>query len=85
VVGKTIRFDAGSATIAGVLEPFVPYPADTEIIANVVTSPPGLPFVTLGRIIKAPKSPDSPTPRPGGARWDSEQRNPGPGTKALAR
>jgi predicted permease len=39
VVGKTIRLDAGSATIVGVLEPSVPYPADTEIIANVVTSP----------------------------------------------
>jgi len=39
VIGKTIRLDAGSATIVGVLEPSVPYPADTEIIANVVTSP----------------------------------------------
>ena len=28
-----------SATVVGVLEPSVPYPADTEIIANVVTSP----------------------------------------------
>ena len=28
-----------SATIVGVLEPSVPYPAETEIIANVVTSP----------------------------------------------
>src|SRR5216683_4068690 len=28
-----------SATIIGVLEPSVPYPQDTEIIANVVTSP----------------------------------------------
>ena len=27
------------ATVVGVLEPSVPYPADTEIIANVVTSP----------------------------------------------
>ncbi len=39
VIGKTIRLDAASATIVGVLEPSVPYPADTEIIANVVTSP----------------------------------------------
>ena len=39
MVGKTIRLDAGSATIVGVLEPSVPYPAETEIIANVVTSP----------------------------------------------
>src|SRR6202035_1374179 len=28
-----------SATIVGVLEPSVPYPAETQIIANVVTSP----------------------------------------------
>ena len=27
------------ATVIGVLEPSVPYPADTEIIANMVTSP----------------------------------------------
>ena len=31
--------DAAAATIVGVLEPSVPYPAETEIIANVVTSP----------------------------------------------
>jgi putative ABC transport system permease protein len=30
---------ARSATIVGVLEPSVPYPVATEIIANVVTSP----------------------------------------------
>src|SRR5437667_2671380 len=44
VLGKTVRLDSGmlgdrSATIIGVLEPSVPYPQDTEIIANVVTSP----------------------------------------------
>ena len=39
VVGRTIRLAARDATIVGVLEPSVPYPADTEIIANVVTSP----------------------------------------------
>jgi predicted permease len=39
VVGKTIRLGPRSATIVGVLEPSVPYPADTEIIANMVTSP----------------------------------------------
>ncbi len=39
VLGKTVRFDERSATIVGVLEPSVPYPAETEIIANVVTSP----------------------------------------------
>jgi putative ABC transport system permease protein len=39
VIGKTVRLGARSATIIGVLEPSVPYPAETEIIANVVTSP----------------------------------------------
>jgi putative ABC transport system permease protein len=43
VLGKTVRLGSGfgdrSATIIGVLEPSIPYPADTEIIANIVTSP----------------------------------------------
>lgn len=39
VVGKTIRLGTREATIVGVLEPSIPYPADTEIIANIVTSP----------------------------------------------
>jgi predicted permease len=39
VVGKTIRLGVRNATVVGVLEPSIPYPADTEIIANVVTSP----------------------------------------------
>jgi putative ABC transport system permease protein len=39
VIGKVVRFDSRSATIVGVLEPSVPYPSETEIIANVVTSP----------------------------------------------
>jgi putative ABC transport system permease protein len=43
VIGKTVRLEsqsgARSATIVGVLEPSVPYPVATEIIANVVTSP----------------------------------------------
>ncbi|MGH9518678.1 MAG: ABC transporter permease, partial [Terriglobales bacterium] len=43
MIGKAIRLDsvAGSrpATVVGVLEPAVPYPVATEIIANVVTSP----------------------------------------------
>jgi putative ABC transport system permease protein len=39
VIGKQVRLDPRSATIVGVLEPSVPYPADTELIANVVTSP----------------------------------------------
>ena len=43
VIGKTVRLEsvvgARSATVVGVLEPSVPYPVATEIIANVVTSP----------------------------------------------
>src|SRR5262249_14773021 len=39
VIGKTIRLGPGMATVVGVLEPSVPYPAETQIIANVVTSP----------------------------------------------
>src|SRR5499426_2658424 len=39
VIGKTVRLGDRSATIVGVLEPSVPYPAETEIIANIVTSP----------------------------------------------
>src|SRR6516225_3201046 len=42
VIGRTVRLGGlgdRSATIIGVLEPCVPYPQDTEIIANVVTSP----------------------------------------------
>lgn len=43
VIGKSIRLGSmmqlRSATIVGVLEPSIPYPAETEIIANVVTSP----------------------------------------------
>ena len=45
VVGRTVRLGAGGqqdarlATVIGILEPSVPYPTETEIIANVVTSP----------------------------------------------
>jgi putative ABC transport system permease protein len=39
VIGKTVRLGPRTATIVGVLEPSIPYPADTEIIANIVTSP----------------------------------------------
>ncbi len=45
VLGKTLKLDTGdpagarTATIVGVLEPSVPYPAETELIANIVTSP----------------------------------------------
>jgi putative ABC transport system permease protein len=43
VIGKAVRLDGGqgsrTAVVVGVLEPSVPYPVATEIIANVVTSP----------------------------------------------
>jgi putative ABC transport system permease protein len=39
VIGQTIRLGPGLATVVGVLEPAVPYPEETQIIANVVTSP----------------------------------------------
>src|SRR5947199_5420443 len=44
VLGKTVRLDSGlmgdrSAMVIGVLEPSIPYPQDTELIANIVTSP----------------------------------------------
>jgi putative ABC transport system permease protein len=43
VVGKTVRLEsyegARSATIVGVLQPSVPYPVETELISNIVTSP----------------------------------------------
>jgi putative ABC transport system permease protein len=39
VLGKTVRLGDRSGTIIGVLEPSVPYPAETEIMSNLVTSP----------------------------------------------
>src|SRR5262249_26238982 len=46
VLGKAVRLDDGferetgrAAVVVGVLEPSIPYPAETEIFANVVTSP----------------------------------------------
>jgi predicted permease len=39
VVGKTVRLGRIATTVIGILEPSVPYPTETEIIANVVTSP----------------------------------------------
>jgi putative ABC transport system permease protein len=43
VIGKSIRLgsmmELRSATVVGVLEPSVPYPAETQLIANIVTSP----------------------------------------------
>ena len=39
VIGKVVRLGDRSATIIGVLEPSIPYPSETEIMANIVTSP----------------------------------------------
>jgi hypothetical protein len=42
VIGRSVRlgsFGDRTATVIGVLEPCVPYPQDTAIIANVTTSP----------------------------------------------
>lgn len=39
LIGRTVRLGDRTATIVGVMEPAVPYPAETEIIANMVTSP----------------------------------------------
>jgi putative ABC transport system permease protein len=39
VVGQAISLGSRVATVVGVLEPSVPYPTETEIIANMVTSP----------------------------------------------
>lgn len=39
VIGRGVRLGDRTATIVGVLEPSIPYPSETEIIANVVTSP----------------------------------------------
>ena len=43
VLGKTVRFESfggpRNAVIVGVVEPSVPYPMETELIANIVTSP----------------------------------------------
>jgi predicted permease len=39
VIGKVVRLGERAATIVGIVEPSVPYPVETEIIANVATSP----------------------------------------------
>ena len=42
VIGKTVRLGSlgdRSATVVGVLEPSIPYPADTDIMVNLATSP----------------------------------------------
>ncbi len=38
LIGKVIKLGDRAVTIVGVLEPSIPYPAQTELIANVVTS-----------------------------------------------
>src|SRR5262245_35476743 len=38
-IGKNVRLGRGTSTIVGVLEPSVPYPTETEVIANMVSSP----------------------------------------------
>jgi putative ABC transport system permease protein len=43
VIGRPIRLgsmmEIRSATVVGVLEPSIPYPAETQLISNIVTSP----------------------------------------------
>ena len=39
MIGQTIRLGTSVATVVGVLEPSVPYPTETQLIANIVTSP----------------------------------------------
>jgi putative ABC transport system permease protein len=39
LIGRQIKLGDRASTIIGVLEPSVPYPAETQLIANVVTSP----------------------------------------------
>src|SRR5687767_7800242 len=39
VIGRVIRLGPRAATVVGVLEPSVPYPQETQLIANMVTSP----------------------------------------------
>ena len=70
VVGKTIRLGARTATVIGVLEPSVPYPADTEIIANMVTSPHHL----GATMVTAADASHDGAVRPPGARRDARRR-----------
>jgi predicted permease len=55
VLGKAVKLDSFEdvrpATVVGVLEPCVPYPADTELIANVVTSTHNLSATMVGNRI----------------------------------
>ena len=69
VIGKTVRLGYRTATIVGVLEPSVPYPSETEIIANVVTSPHHLSATMVHRT----RAPDDGALRPAGA-WRRTSR-----------
>ena len=60
-------FGTRTATVVGVLEPSVPYPAETEIIANVVTSPHHL----VGDHGDGPGPSHDGAVRPAGARRDA--------------
>jgi predicted permease len=39
VLGQSVNLGSRAATVVGVLEPSVPYPTETQIMANMVTSP----------------------------------------------
>ncbi|HEX7118241.1 MAG TPA: ABC transporter permease [Longimicrobiales bacterium] len=39
VVGKVVRINGRSATIVGVMEPAPPFPGETDVFVNIVTSP----------------------------------------------
>jgi len=39
IIGRVVRLGPSAATVIGVLEPSVPYPTDTQLIANMVSSP----------------------------------------------
>ena len=65
-----IRLGDRTATIVGVLEPSVPYPAETEIIANVVTSPHHL----SATMVDGPRASDDGALRPARARRRSRGR-----------
>ena len=70
MIGKTIRLGPRTATVVGVLEPSVPYPADTEIIANVVTSPHHL----GATMVTQPHAPHDGAVRPPRAGRDARRR-----------
>jgi len=50
VIGKSVRLGPRTAAVVGVLEPSVPYPADTEIIAKRSASSRAPPAATRSRV-----------------------------------